>query len=146
MASSHVIERLETHRLLAYCLHEGECGTWRGEEAISRRRGGAGRGDWITDDSLPGFKARRPNRLVLYGLNIRLQGRMRWISLGTEADLTPDQARAEAERVRGLKRQGENPAAERDRRKRAVTVENAVTDFLAEHVRPKLEAAHCCTL
>ena len=81
------------------------------------------RGDWITDDSLPGFKARRPNRLVLYGLNIRLQGRMRWISLGTEADLTPDQARAEAERVRGLKRQGENPAAERDRRKRAVTVE-----------------------
>jgi integrase len=98
------------------------------------------RGDWITDDSLPGFKARRPNRLVLYGLNIRLQGRMRWISLGSEADLTPDHARSEAERMRGLKRQGENPAAERDRRKGVVKVEAAVTDFLAEHVRPKLKA------
>jgi hypothetical protein len=50
------------------------------------------RGAWITDNTLPGFKVRRPNRLALYGLNIRLQGRMRWISLGTEADLTPDQA------------------------------------------------------
>lgn len=75
------------------------------------------RGKWITDNTLPGFKVRRPNRLALYGLNIRLQGRMRWISLGTEADLTPDQARSEAERIRGLKRQGQDPASERDRRK-----------------------------
>ena len=38
---------------------------------------------------------------------------MRWISIGTEADLTPDQARAEDERIRGLKRQGIDPATDR---------------------------------
>ena len=57
------------------------------------------RGDWLTDNTLPGFKVRRPNRHALYGLNIRLNGRMRWYSIGSELDLTPDQARAEAERL-----------------------------------------------
>ena len=98
-----------------------------------------GRGDWVTDNKLPGFKVRRPNRLALYGLNIRLHGRMRWISLGTEADLTPDQARAEAERVRGLKRQGLDPASERDRRKAAVSLAHASECFIDEHVRKKLK-------
>jgi integrase len=97
------------------------------------------RGDWITDDALPGFKVRRPNRLALYGLNIRLQGRMRWISIGSEADLTPDQARAEAERLRGLKRQGIDPANERDRRKAGITIAAAWARFMREHVRPKLK-------
>lgn len=96
------------------------------------------RGDWLTDDTLPGFKVRRPNRHALYGLNIRINGRMRWYSIGSELDLTPDQARAEAERLRGLKRQGVDPAADRDRRKSSPTVEKAAARFVAEHVRPKL--------
>jgi integrase len=106
---------------------------------------GLQRGDWITDTVIPGFKVRRPTRLALYGLNIRLQGKMRWISLGTEADLTPAQARSEAERIRGLKRQGLDPASERDRRKAAVSVQAAADQFMAEHVRRKLKprtAAH----
>ena len=77
-------------------------GKWRGAKArISRATvRGLERGDWITDTVLPGFKVRRPNRLALYGLNIRLQGRMRWISLGTEADLyAQPEARSEAERI-----------------------------------------------
>ena len=98
------------------------------------------RGDWLTDDTLPGFKVRRPNRHALYGLNIRLNGRMRWYSIGSELDLTPDQARAEAERLRGLKRQGMDPAAERDNRKSSPTIKAAADRFLAEHVRPKLRA------
>jgi hypothetical protein len=67
-----------------------------GKKARISRKSVAGleRGDCITDDTVLGFKVRRPNRLALYGVNIRLNGRMRWISLGTEADLTPDQARA----------------------------------------------------
>jgi integrase len=97
------------------------------------------RGDWITDDAVPGFKVRRPNRLALYGVNIRLNGRMRWISLGTEADLTPDQARAEAERIRGLKRQGIDPAQQRDRRKASPLLEDVAERFLKEHARPKLK-------
>ena len=101
---------------------------------------GLERGDWITDTVLPGFKVRRPNRLALYGLNIRLQGRMRWISLGTEADLTPSQARSEAERIRGLKRQGQDPASERDRRKGALSVDAAVARYMEEHVRRKLKS------
>jgi Phage integrase, N-terminal SAM-like domain len=98
------------------------------------------RGDWLTDDALPGFKVRRPNRHALHGLNIRLNGRMRWYSIGSELDLTPDQARAETERLRGLKRHWIDPAAERDERKSSPTVERAVERFLAEHVRPKLRA------
>ncbi len=96
------------------------------------------RGDWLTDNTLPGFKVRRPNRHALYGPNIRLNGRMRWYSIGSELDLTPDQARAEAERLRGLKRQGLDPAADRDKRKSSPTMEKAVARFVAEHVRPKL--------
>lgn len=97
------------------------------------------RGEWITDETVPGFKVRRPNRLALYGVNIRLNGRMRWISLGTEADLTPDQARAEAERIRGLKRRGVDPARQRDRRKSNPLLEHAAERFLKEHARPKLK-------
>jgi integrase len=112
-----------------------------GRKARISRKSVAGlrRGDWLTDDTLPGFKARRPNRLALYGVNIRLNGRMRWISLGTEADLTPDQARAEAERIRGLKRQGLDPARQRDRRKSAPLLEEVAERFLKEHARPKLK-------
>jgi integrase len=99
---------------------------------------GLQRGEWITDDMLPGFKVRRPNRLALYGVNIRLNGRMRWISLGSESDLTPDQARGEAERIRGLKRQGIDPAAQRDQRKAGATLKAAADRFLHEHVRKKL--------
>jgi integrase len=102
-------------------------------------------GDWITDSKLPGFMVRRPRRRALYGMSIRLNGRKRWISLGTEAELTPDQARGEAERIRGLKRQGIDPASERDRRKAAVAVSEAAKRFMAEHVEKKLKprtAAH----
>jgi integrase len=106
---------------------------------------GLQRGEWITDDILPGFKVRRPNRLALYGVNIRLSGRMRWISLGSEAELTPDQARGEAERIRGLKRQGIDPAAQRDRRNAGATLKAAAERFVKEHVQNKLRprtAAH----
>ncbi|MEQ8822977.1 MAG: tyrosine-type recombinase/integrase [Filomicrobium sp.] len=96
-------------------------------------------GDWITDDTLPGFRARRTNRLASYILSIRLNGRMRWITLGNEAELTPEQARAEAERLRGLKRQGVDPARERDRRKSAVLIRDALDLFLREHVSTKLK-------
>jgi hypothetical protein len=73
-------------------------------------------------------------------------GRMRWCSIGSELGLTPDQARAEAERLRGLKRQGFDPAADRDKRKSSPTMEKAVARFTAEHVRPKLRprtVVHC---
>ncbi len=96
------------------------------------------RGDWITDDTLPGFKVRRPNRMALYGMSLRLNGRMRWITIGTEAEFTPDEARAEAERIRGLKRQGKDPAAERDRRKAGATLAAVAKRFMTSHVEGKL--------
>ena len=98
------------------------------------------RGEWLTDDAVPGFKVRRPNRLALYGLNIRLNGRMRWISLGSEAELTPDQARAEAERYRGLKRQGVDPATLRDRQKAGLLLEEVAERFVKDHVTLKLRS------
>lgn len=96
------------------------------------------RGDWINDNVVPGFKARRPNRHVLYGMNMRIAGRMRWITIGSEIEWTPDQARSEAERIRGLKRQNVDVAAERDRRKATLTLAAATDRFLKEHVALKL--------
>ena len=103
------------------------------------------RGDWINDAIVPGFKARRPNKHVLYGMNMRIAGRMRWITIGSEIEWTPDKARAEAERIRGLKRQNVDIAAERDRRKASLTLSAAADRFLNEHVALKLRprtAAH----
>ena len=48
------------------------------------------RGAWLTDTSLPGFMARRPNKLVLFGLKMRINGRQRFLSIGTEAELPYD--------------------------------------------------------
>jgi hypothetical protein len=103
------------------------------------------RGDWINDAIVPGFKARRPNKHVLYGVSMRIAGRMRWITIGSEVEWTPDKARAEAERIRGLKRQNVDVAAERDRRKASLTLSAAADRFLNEHVALKLKprsAAH----
>jgi integrase len=99
-----------------------------------------GRGAWLTDTSLPGFMARRPNKLVLYGLKMRINGRQRYLTIGTEAEFTPDEARRQAEKLRGDVRRGFDPAAERDRRKGALTLNEVADRFLGEHVRPKLRA------
>src|SRR5262245_17883819 len=110
-----------------------------GREKISRQSvARLGRGRWLTDTSLPGFMARRPNKLVLYGLKMRINGRQRFLSIGTEAEFTPDQARRQAEKLRGDVRRGADPAAERDRCKAALTLDEAADRFLEEHVRPKL--------
>ena len=103
------------------------------------------RGDWITDTAIPGFMVRRPRKLALYGLKIRINGRQRFLSIGSEVELTADQARGEAERLRVAKRLGRDPAAERDRRRLAQTIDTVAGRFLATHVRPKLRistAAH----
>jgi integrase len=97
------------------------------------------RGEWLTDTVVPGFKARRPNKHVLYGASLRIGGRMRWISIGSEQDMTPDQARNEVERIRGLKRQRIDVASERDRQKSVLTLDVAVHRFLSEHVNLKLK-------
>ena len=98
------------------------------------------RGAWLTDTSLPGFMARRPNKLVLYGLKMRIRGRQRFLSIGTEAEFTPDEARRQAEKLRGDVRRGVDPAAERDRQRAALTFNEATDRFLAEHVRTKLRS------
>jgi integrase len=112
-----------------------------GRKKITRHSvAGLERGGWITDVALPGFMARRPNRLVLYGLKMRINGRQRFLSIGTEAEFTPDEARRQAEKLRGDVRRGVDPAADRDRRKAALTLDEATNRFLAEHVRPKLRS------
>lgn len=89
---------------------------------------------------IPGFIVRRPRRLALYGLKLSVNGRQRFFSIGTEADFTPDQARAEAEKLRAAKRQGIDLAATRDRRKTSPTIEAAANRFILDHVSAKLRA------
>jgi hypothetical protein len=71
---------------------------------------------------------------------------MRWISLGTEGDLTPDEARAEAERIRGLKRQGLDRARQRDRRKSAPLLAEVAEEIFEGARSLQAEAEHRQTI
>lgn len=108
-------------------------------EKITRRSVAALKlGETLTDTLIPGFSARRPRKHVLYALKMRNAGRQRHVAIGSEVDLTPDQARAEAEKLRAAKRQGLDPAAERDRRKHGQTFEAVAGRFMSQHVARKL--------
>ena len=56
--------------------------------------------------------------------------------------LTPTFARAEAKRLLGEIAAGRDPAAERDKTKADKSLAVVLDQFMAEHVRPKLKAAH----
>src|SRR5262245_16528173 len=79
--------------------------------------------------------------LVQYQLGGR-KGRTRRVTIGRHGEITPRFARAEAKRLLGEIAAGRDPAAERDKAKRADKPLAGVLDqFMAEHVRPKLKAS-----
>lgn len=98
------------------------------------------------DSEIKGFGVRcRPSGGKFYTLKTRAGGRQRWITIGRHGSpWTPDTARTEALRLLGEKAKGTDPASERDRRKKAVTVKELGGRFLADHVahRCKPKTAH----
>jgi len=92
-------------------------------------------GETVWDASVPGFGARRQKGdAVAYVLFYRTaEGRQRWHTIGRHgAPWTPEQAREEARRLLGYVAQGADPAAEKQSKRRVVTVAELCERYLAD--------------
>lgn len=93
----------------------------------------AGATSWDAD--VRGFGIRRQVRDATYVLKYRVDGRQRFITIGRHGSpWTPETARAEAKRLLGAIHAGDDPAVQRDARKREPSVAEVLERYLAEHV------------
>ena len=106
---------------------------------------------WDTD--IPGFGVKvtpRTQKLTpqgpratggarIYVLQYSRRDRDRRLTLGRHGDggFTAEQARAKAEKLRGIIRSGGDPAAERDRERAIPTMQGLAERYMAEHAIPK---------
>jgi integrase len=103
-------------------------------------------GDVIWDAEVRGFGVRFRARDRVYMLKIRIAGQQRILTIGRhgKGDWGPDRARREAERLRGLIRDGKDVAAERDETKTAPTFAELASRYLTEyaelHKKPRTRA------
>ncbi len=91
------------------------------------------------DSQLTGFglRVRRSGRKS-YVVQTRVDGRLRWFTIGRHGPLTPDGARAKALEILADARKGIDPRAARTRRGTDPTMADLCKRFLEEHVR-----SHC---
>lgn len=98
-------------------------------------------GQMLRDNALRGFGARRQAGPVVYFLQKRVHGKVRWITIGTHgAPWTAETARKRAEKLIGEIAVGADPAEAKRQERARVTVAEASTLFLAHH-GPKLKAS-----
>ena len=91
------------------------------------------------DDELKGFGLRvRASGRKYYVTQTRCRGRLRRFTLGPHGPLTPEMARKRAMAFIAEAKAGEDPAEERDRQRRILTMKQLGERFLEEHV-----ASHC---
>jgi integrase len=95
---------------------------------------------FIWDQDIPGFGLRvLPSGRKRYVVQYRAARRSRRISLGPSTVLTCEQARAGAIAIIAAARNGEDPAAERDAGRKAITVKELAERFDAEHISIRLK-------
>ena len=99
-----------------------------------------GVGGRLWDDKVPGFCVRCQGRSKTFGLQIRIRGKQRWLTIGRWGGLTPEEARQQARVLLGRLAGGEDIAGQRERFKSLPTVDELAEHFVAVHVRPKLKA------
>jgi integrase len=63
------------------------------------------------------------------------------VTIGRVGEMTPDDARKEAKKTLGLVAHGNDPAAEKARKRRAASMSVAIEAFLTEHVEAKRKAS-----
>ncbi len=95
-------------------------------------------GETLRDTDLKGFGARRREGAHSYFLQTRVDGRLKWITIGTHgAPWTPTEARKEALRLLLEAKNGRDPnAAKKDRRKKKAkptTLADIAEAFMADH-------------
>jgi hypothetical protein len=87
----------------------------------------------IWDTSVPGFGARRrTGAAISYFVMYRIEGRLRRLTLGKHGAWTPDQARDRARAALTEVAKGLDPAADKQARRRSLTVNDLCTVYLAE--------------
>lgn len=107
---------------------------------------GAGVPAVLRDDALPGFQARlNGDGTLTYLIEYRAGagGRSapkRRFKIGTLTDMTPDQARREAEKIKGAVRNGDDPAGRQASKRKELTVGLWLDRCLTEHWEAKRKA------
>ena len=90
-------------------------------------------GEQIWDLEVRGFVVRHFAKAKTYAVKVRISGRQRYVTIGEHGVFTPDQARAEAKRIKGSIASGDDPTVKREALKHALTVQEVAVRFLAEH-------------
>ena len=94
----------------------------------------------ICDDDLAGFAVRiLPSGRRSYIVQYRIGNRYRRMSLGAHGVLTPEKARRMAFKVLAAVKDGEDPAGERSRARKACTVKELAERFDQEHISVRLK-------
>lgn len=95
------------------------------------------------DGEVKGFGVRRQRRDAVYVVKARTNGRQVLLTIGAHGAIGPggkkwgpEAARTEAKRLLGLIAAGQDPATERDERKRAPTLKTFADRYLDEYARP----------
>ena len=97
---------------------------------------------FIWDDDIPGLGLRiLPSGRKGYVVQYRAGRRSRRISLGPSTVLTCEQARHRAITIIAAAKNGEDPAAERDAGRKAITVKELSERFDKEHISIRLKAS-----
>ena len=97
----------------------------------------------LWDREVPGFGLRvRASGARYYVFQYTQHGEKRKITIGRHgAPWTPDAARKEAKRLRGIVASNGDPATTRDAHRRAPTLKAFAATYLADHARPKKKSA-----
>ncbi|MQX37613.1 tyrosine-type recombinase/integrase [Roseospira navarrensis] len=89
----------------------------------------------VWDDELRGFGLRvYPNGRKVFVVKCRVKGRQRFITIGRHGPITADQARGKAFTILAEAKNGDDPAIDTDRARKAPTVRGLGERFLTEHV------------
>jgi integrase len=94
-------------------------------------------GDMLWDEKLPGFGARRQRDAVSYVLKYRVQGVQRYVTLGRNGPLTPDEARKKAKRMLGELASGNDPVTPK-----SDTVASAIDGYLTYAAKTLRRSTH----
>ncbi|HEX4193738.1 MAG TPA: Arm DNA-binding domain-containing protein, partial [Stellaceae bacterium] len=89
------------------------------------------------DEKVPGLGVKvTPKGARVYVFKYRARGAQRWMTLGRHGDITAEEARSKATKLRGVVADGKDPAAARDTRSAAPTVDELADRYLEEYAEP----------